>query len=177
MAQHLSLGVSHRDVALYTAGAVAWNNGQTFFARFQLTGWKRLLNELGSEAFTLGAGGFVVLYALAIPAFNIPYLPMMEPIVQALRDTESFGLIAVARLEWTKFEARSLEAVAEEYERAGDARFTGLHLDHVPVVDEDNEEVDFEEVIRRTIDAGCAPSVGRVCRWPSRCSIFRDALT
>jgi fructose-bisphosphate aldolase class II len=90
----------------------------------------------------------------AVPAFNIPYLPMMEPVVRALRDTESFGLIAVARLEWVKFEARSLEAVQEEYERVQDPRFTGLHLDHVPVIDEDNEEVDFEEVIRRAIDAG-----------------------
>jgi penicillin-binding protein 1A len=48
----------------------AWNSGQTFFARFQLTGWKRLLNELASEGLTLGAGGLVVLFALAIPAFN-----------------------------------------------------------------------------------------------------------
>jgi penicillin-binding protein 1A len=55
---------------VWSAVRDAWNAGQTFFARFQLTGWKRLLNELGSEAFTLGAGGFVVLYALAIPAFN-----------------------------------------------------------------------------------------------------------
>jgi penicillin-binding protein 1A len=48
----------------------AWSVGQTFFARFQLTGWKRLLNEFASESLTLGAGGFVVLFALAIPAFN-----------------------------------------------------------------------------------------------------------
>ncbi len=48
----------------------AWNAGQTFFARFQVTGWKRLLNELASESLTLGAGGLVVLFALAIPAFN-----------------------------------------------------------------------------------------------------------
>ncbi|MCU0955296.1 MAG: transglycosylase domain-containing protein [Hyphomicrobium sp.] len=47
-----------------------WNAGQTFFARFHLTGWKRLANELASEGLTLGAGGFVVLFALAIPAFN-----------------------------------------------------------------------------------------------------------
>ena len=90
----------------------------------------------------------------AVPAFNIPYLPMMGPVVRALRDTGSFGLVAVARLEWVKFEARSLEAVRDEYERVKDPRFTGLHLDHVPVVDEDNEEVDYEEVIRRAIDAG-----------------------
>jgi fructose-bisphosphate aldolase, class II len=89
-----------------------------------------------------------------VPAFNIPYLPMMEPVVRALRDTKSFGLIAVARLEWVKFEAGSLEAVQEEYERVKDPRFTGLHLDHVPVIDEDNEEVDFEDVIRRAIDGG-----------------------
>jgi ketose-bisphosphate aldolase len=79
---------------------------------------------------------------------------MLEPIVRALRDTDSFGLIAVARLEWVKFEAGSLEAVQEEYERVKEPRFTGLHLDHVPVIDEDDEEVDFEEVIRRALDAG-----------------------
>ena len=44
----------------------------------------------------------------AIPGFNIPYLPMMEPVIRALRDTRSVGLITVARLEWEKFESRSL---------------------------------------------------------------------
>jgi penicillin-binding protein 1A len=47
-----------------------WNAASTFFARFHLTGWKRLLNEFASEGLTLGAGGFVVMFALAIPAFN-----------------------------------------------------------------------------------------------------------
>jgi penicillin-binding protein 1A len=46
-----------------------WNAGSSFFARFRLTGWKRILNEAASEAFTLGAGGLVVMYGLAIPAF------------------------------------------------------------------------------------------------------------
>jgi len=50
-----------------------------------------------------------------VPAFNTPFLPMIAPIIQALKDTGTFGLIQVARLEWIKFEARSLEAVAEEY--------------------------------------------------------------
>jgi fructose-bisphosphate aldolase class II len=89
-----------------------------------------------------------------VPAFNIPYLPMMEAVVRALRDTDSFGLIAVARLEWVKFESRSLEAVHAEYERLADPRFTGLHLDHVPVIDEDNAKVDYEEVIGRAIEVG-----------------------
>ncbi|MGE0626325.1 MAG: transglycosylase domain-containing protein [Hyphomicrobiaceae bacterium] len=42
----------------------------SFFARFRLTGWKRLLNEGVSECLTLGAGGLVVTYMLALPAFQ-----------------------------------------------------------------------------------------------------------
>lgn len=89
-----------------------------------------------------------------IPAFNIPYLPMMEPVIAALRETDCFGMIAVARLEWIKFEARSLRAVQEEYERVGDERYTRLHLDHVPVIDEDNLRVDYEAEIREAIGLG-----------------------
>jgi len=89
-----------------------------------------------------------------IPAFNIPYLPMMEGVVAALRDTDNFGLVAVARLEWVKFEAQSIRAIYEEYERVQDERFTRLHLDHVPVIDEDNLKVDFEAVIQEAIQLG-----------------------
>jgi ketose-bisphosphate aldolase len=89
-----------------------------------------------------------------IPAFNIPYLPMMEPVVRALRDTESFGLVAVARLEWIKFEAGSPATARAEYERVGDERYTRLHLDHVPVIDEDGLRVDFEHDIREAIGVG-----------------------
>jgi ketose-bisphosphate aldolase len=90
----------------------------------------------------------------AIPAFNVPYLPMMEPIVGALRDMESFGLVAVARLEWIKFGARSLQAIYDEYQRLKDERFTRLHLDHVPVIDEDNLRVDYEGVIQEALRLG-----------------------
>ena len=91
---------------------------------------------------------------VAVPGFNIPYLPMVAPTVQALRDTRCFGFIMVARLEWTKFEARSIEAVAEEYGRAGDRRYTRLHLDHVPAIDEDGRRVDFAADITRALAAG-----------------------
>ena len=47
-----------------------WYAISSFFARFRLLGWKRLLNELIAEALTLAAGGLTVLYILAIPAFN-----------------------------------------------------------------------------------------------------------
>ena len=89
-----------------------------------------------------------------IPGFNIPYLPMMEPVVRALRDTNSFGLIMVARLEWVKFESGSLEAIRDEYERVKDLDHTRLHLDHVPVIDEDDLRVDYKEIVRRAVRAG-----------------------
>ncbi|MGI6087661.1 MAG: class II fructose-bisphosphate aldolase [Kiritimatiellia bacterium] len=89
-----------------------------------------------------------------VPGFNIPYLPMMRPIVRALRNCNSFGLIMVARLEWMKFQAGSIEAVRDEYARTGDPRHTRLHLDHVPVIDEDRQQVDYLADIRRAIQAG-----------------------
>lgn len=89
-----------------------------------------------------------------IPGFNIPYLPMMEPVVRALCDTNSFGLVMVARLEWEKFESGSLEAIRDEYQRAKDLNHTRLHLDHVPVIDEDDLEVDYQEIIDRAVRAG-----------------------
>jgi penicillin-binding protein 1A len=46
-----------------------WCAISSFFARFRLLGWKRLLNELIAEGLTLAAGGLTVLYVLAIPAF------------------------------------------------------------------------------------------------------------
>ncbi len=79
----------------------------------------------------------------AVPGFNIPYLPMMEPVVRALRDTRCFGLIMVARLEWMKFQAKGIREIFEEYQRVKDDRFTRLHLDHVPVIDEDGRRVDY----------------------------------
>ena len=90
----------------------------------------------------------------AVPGFNIPYLPMMAPVVDALRDTQCFGFIMVARLEWTKFEAGSVEAIQAEYARVKDERYTRLHLDHVPVIDEDHLRVDYEGDIARALAVG-----------------------
>jgi ketose-bisphosphate aldolase len=89
-----------------------------------------------------------------IPAFNIPYLPMMEPVVKALQDTQCFGLVMVARLEWVKFQSKSLKAIRDEYEKCKDIRYTRLHLDHVPVIDEDNLKIDFVKEIGEAINLG-----------------------
>lgn len=91
---------------------------------------------------------------IVIPGFNIPYLPMMEPVMRALQDTETFGLIMVARLEWIKFKSGSMKSIRNEYEILKNRRFTRLHLDHVPVIDEDNLHTNFESIIAEAIDLG-----------------------
>jgi len=91
---------------------------------------------------------------IVIPGFNIPYLPMMEPVIRALHDTGTFGLIMVARLEWIKFKSGSIKAIRDEYEKLNDRNHTRLHLDHVPVIDEDKLLVDFKADISEAIDLG-----------------------
>jgi ketose-bisphosphate aldolase len=89
-----------------------------------------------------------------IPAFNIPYLPMVEPVARAVIDEKISAIIHVARVEWEKFSAQSLEDVALEYRKHGKPGFTLLGLDHVPVIDEDNKNVDYKPIIKRAIDSG-----------------------
>ena len=47
-----------------------WEDITIFFRRFRVRGWTRLGFELAGEAMTLGTAGFVVLLALAMPAFE-----------------------------------------------------------------------------------------------------------
>ena len=89
-----------------------------------------------------------------VPAFNIPYLPMVEPVVQAIVDENSLAMVQVARLEWEKFASESPEAVAKEYFKFCKEGYTLLHLDHVPAIDEDNQLVDFLPLLNRALDAG-----------------------
>ena len=91
---------------------------------------------------------------MVIAGFNIPHLPMMEPVIRALTETETFGLIMVARLEWMKFRAGSMQDICNEYQKLKDENFTRLHLDHVPVIDEDNLLVDYERTIADAIEMG-----------------------
>jgi ketose-bisphosphate aldolase len=90
----------------------------------------------------------------AVPAFNIPYLPMVEPVARAITDEKVPGIIHVARVEWIKFQSESLEAVAKEYRKYEKHGLTYLGLDHIPVIDEDQQTVDYLPIIQRAIDAG-----------------------
>jgi len=91
---------------------------------------------------------------LMIPAFNIRHLPMVEPVIRAVKDCDSFSLIEVARLEWEKFGAGGPRQVYEEFIRYADSRHVRLHLDHIPVIDEDGKRVDYLHIIREAIELG-----------------------
>jgi fructose-bisphosphate aldolase class II len=91
---------------------------------------------------------------LAVPAFNIPYLPMMEPVIRAVVDQEAFALVEVARIEWMKFESRSPAAVYAEFQKYQQPDYVHLHLDHIPVIDEDQQRVDYLPIIQEAIELG-----------------------
>lgn len=91
---------------------------------------------------------------VAIPAFNIPYLQMIRPVIQAVVDQNSFALIEVARLEWLKFESQSPQAVMREYLRWYQPDHTRIHLDHIPVFDEDRQSVDYLSITKEAIELG-----------------------
>ncbi|MCI8374329.1 MAG: class II fructose-bisphosphate aldolase [Lachnospiraceae bacterium] len=89
-----------------------------------------------------------------IPAFNCPHIPMVKPIAQAITDENSVAMIQVARVEWEKFESESLERISEEYAKYRVEGHTLLHLDHIPVIDEDYLRVDYMDLISRALKAG-----------------------
>ena len=79
------------DSSLYEAGFRArerWENVTIFFRRFRVTGWRRGVVELSSEAFTMGTAGAIVILALAMPAFE-----------ETERDWRSQGEYAVTFLD------------------------------------------------------------------------------
>jgi len=79
---------------------------------------------------------------------------MMEPVVRAVADQDSFALIETARLEWYKFAAKGPDAVMAEFQKWQQPDHVRIHLDHVPVIDEDGVRVDFLPVIQQCIDLG-----------------------
>ncbi|HOL21999.1 MAG TPA: class II fructose-bisphosphate aldolase [bacterium] len=90
-----------------------------------------------------------------IPAFNIFYLPAIEPLVRAIKEMKIFGIIEVSRIEWTKFYVKGLSEVYREFQRvAGKEPYIGLHLDHIPVIDEDGYTVNYMDIIKEALDTG-----------------------
>jgi fructose-bisphosphate aldolase class II len=92
--------------------------------------------------------------ALVVPAFNVPYLPMVEPVIQAVVDADCLALVETARLEWIKFESRGPAAVMAEFRRWAAPDRVWIHLDHVPVIDEDGLAVDYLAILEEAIGLG-----------------------
>jgi fructose/tagatose bisphosphate aldolase len=91
---------------------------------------------------------------LLVPAFNVAYLPMIEPIAQTLKALDSFGLIEVARPDIERFGAKGYREVAEEHRKWADPSHVRLHQDHVPVIDEEQRRVDWEPLVQEALDLG-----------------------
>ena len=91
---------------------------------------------------------------ILIPAFNVAHLLMTGPIIRAVKDCGSFSLVEVSRVDWEKMGAESYAAVADEYKKYENAGHTRLHLDHVPVIDEDGNRIDYRPIIEDAIEKG-----------------------
>ena len=91
---------------------------------------------------------------IVIPAFNIAYLPMLEPIARELKRAGTFGLVEVARPDVEKFGAESFARVAREYRRCAEPEWVRLHQDHIPAIDEDGLKVDWKALIQEALDLG-----------------------
>ena len=99
---------------------------------------------------------------LMVSAFNVPYLPMVEPVIRAVVDQDSFALVETARLEWIKFSSSGPASVMEEFVKWHNPNQVRLHLDHVPLIDEDDQEVEYLEIILqsripRRVSTQCQP--------------------
>lgn len=89
-----------------------------------------------------------------VPALNVAHLPMTKPMIEAAVDTKTFTLIEVARVDWNNFGAESLSAVFNEYKKYKNENFTKLHLDHIPVIDENQVKLDYMTYIKEAVELG-----------------------
>ncbi len=117
----------------------------SFKRNYEKVLFETALNDIMREAFKAH---------ILVPAFNIAYLPMVEPALAVLRELECFGLLEVALPDIEKFGAQSLSAVQREYKKHEDKAYARLHLDHVPVIDEDGDLLDWEKMIQEALTLG-----------------------
>lgn len=91
---------------------------------------------------------------ILIPAFNAAYPEMVKPICETLKGLDVFGILEVARPDIEKFGAKSFKVIYDEYLRYADPEYVCIHQDHIPVIDEDGQKVDYEELIDQALRLG-----------------------
>ncbi|MBN2323148.1 MAG: class II fructose-bisphosphate aldolase [Spirochaetes bacterium] len=91
---------------------------------------------------------------ILVPAFNAAYPEMVKPICDALKRFKTFGMCEVARPDIEKFGAGGFDVIYREYHMHADPEYVSLHQDHVPVIDEDGEDVDYMTLLEQAIGLG-----------------------
>jgi len=89
-----------------------------------------------------------------VPALNVAHLPMTEPMIKAAVETKTFILIEVSRVDWNNFGAESLAAVFHEYQKYRSEKYTRIHLDHIPVIDENQVKLDYMAFMKEAVELG-----------------------
>jgi len=89
-----------------------------------------------------------------VPAFNAAYHEMVKPICETLERLNTYGLLEVARPDIEKFGIESFSKAGELYKPFSSLQCVDLHQDHVPVIDEDNLNVDYMKLITEALDSG-----------------------
>jgi ketose-bisphosphate aldolase len=89
-----------------------------------------------------------------VPAFNAAYPEMVKPICDTLKRLETYGICEVARPDVAKFGAGGFDVIFDEYRKHASPDFVSLHQDHVPVIDEDGESVDYMKLLKQALGLG-----------------------
>ena len=89
-----------------------------------------------------------------VPAFNAAHPEMVEPIAEAVQAAGSFALVEVARPDIERFGAESYAAVKQAFDRVADRGHLRLHQDHVPVVDEEGQQVEYRALLEEALALG-----------------------
>ena len=64
------------------------------------------------------------------PRFSACYLAMTEPIIQAIADQDSHGIISSAPIEWELFEDKTPRDVMEEFQKWDQPDHVRIHIEH-----------------------------------------------
>jgi len=102
-------------------------------------------NEIMHTAFEKGT---------VVPAFNVHYLPMLKPIIEAVRDENSFALIQTCRPDWFNFNLKGLSEMHAEFKKYEQRSHVRLHLDNVSVIAENEKDVEYLPIIRDAMKIG-----------------------
>ena len=96
---------------------------------------------------------------IVIPSIHVSCTPMMQPIVHAVADADSYAFIAPGRLEAMRIDSEIIDETYKEYEKCANPHHISLHLGHIPATDHNGKDV----------PAGRIGAKGMFSRWLLAC--------